>query len=99
MSVDRADWPEAEAYFEGYADGRYDSDAHIDLICKVGDLRVSKEGDVLFFGRPGVDGIEFAFRRGSPAVWAYHPMESRWQQLAENIEQFEQGWKAGQLKV
>ena len=99
MTVDPNDWPEAVMYFEHYSDGIYDPTAFLDWIYKVGDVRESDDGDELYIGRPGVDGIEFVYRRGSGAIWAYHPMESRWQLLADDIKKFERGWKAGELRV
>jgi hypothetical protein len=38
----------------------------------------------LVIGRPGVDGIEWGYRRGKPGVWAHYPIKDGFRLLAES---------------
>jgi hypothetical protein len=50
-------------------------------------------------GRPGVDGIGFGYRRDKPGLWAYHPMERRFEWLAPSLTALVDGWQAGRISV
>ena len=99
MTVDAHSWPEAESYFRFYAEGRRDHFARNVFIYNVDEVRESRDGQRLYFGRAGTDGIEFVYRRGSPEIWAYYPIEGDHDLKATDIENFEQAWKAGAIKV
>lgn len=99
MTVDPSKWPEAETYFRFYAEGRYDNFNQIGYIYSRDGIRESDDGGRLYIGRPGVDGIEFLYRRGSPSIWAYYPIEGDIEWKADDIESFERAWKSGALKV
>ena len=99
MTVDPSKWPEAETYFRFYAEGRYDNFNQIGYIYSRDGIRESDDGGRLYIGRPGVDGIEFLYRRGSPSIWAYYPIDGEFVWKADDIESFEQAWKAGSITL
>ena len=75
MNVDPAAWPEAAVYFRFFAEGRRDQTAGLAYIYRAVDARQSSDSERLYIGRAGVDGVEFVYRRGSPGIWAYYPLE------------------------
>ncbi len=99
MTVDPASWPEAASYFRFYSEGRRDHVAKVVYIYNGEEVRQSRDGERLYVGRAGADGIEFVYRRGSSEIWAYYPIEGDLDLKADNIETFEQAWKAGSIKV
>ena len=99
MTVDAQSWPEATSYFRFYAEGRQDHFAKVAYIYRADEIRESKEGEKLYIGRAGADGIEYVFRRGSPDIWAYYAIEGDLEWKAESIESFEQAWRSGSIKV
>jgi len=50
-------------------------------------------------GYAGCDGIEFRLRASSPGVWAYYPMEERYQFLGIEIAEVAAGWLNGKVRV
>ena len=89
----------APDYFENFADGRYDERAYLWFIYPKAEIHEFDDGAALVFGRAGGDGIEFAFRRDHPGIWAYYPIEAEWRAVATDIATFEQEWLSGRLKV
>jgi hypothetical protein len=53
----------------------------------------------LAVGRAGVDSITFGYRKGVPGFWAYFPMTSELQYLAEDVRSFLKGWLGGTITV
>lgn len=53
----------------------------------------------LCLGGPGVDGIEFGIRRGFAGVFAYYPIEDRYELKAESVPDLIEGWCEGRIKV
>lgn len=99
MTVDPAKWPEAETYFRYFSEGRYDNHAQLGYIYSREGARESDDGERLYIGRPGVDGIEFLYRKGSPSIWAYYPIEGDYEWKADDIETFERAWRSGSITV
>jgi hypothetical protein len=99
MPIDPEKWPEAETYFRLYSEGRYDDFAQLEFIYPISEARESDDGERLHIGRAGADGIEFAYRRGSPGIWAHYPIDGDLMWKADTIETFERIWKTGELKV
>ena len=89
----------ASNYFEQFADGRYDERAYLWFIYPKDEVHEVDEGTALVFGRAGGDGIEFAYRRDHPGIWAYYPIDAEWRPVAPDIGTFEQEWLSGRLKV
>ena len=53
----------------------------------------------LTVGYAGCDGIEFRLRANLPGVWAYHPMEERYQLLGHELADVVAGWLNGTVQV
>lgn len=99
MAVDPDRWPDANEYFRFYTEGRYDNTAKIGYIYSKEEIRESRDGERLYIGRAGADGIEFVYRRDLPGIWAYYPIDGDLEWKADDIETFEKAWRSGELKV
>ena len=94
------DWAKvAGDYFRNYSDGRYDPLSQLDFIYPQAEAHASKDGQAFCIGRPGVDGLEFAYRADQPGIWVHYPMEDEWRQVADSIAALEQGWLSEAIKV
>lgn len=94
-----SDWPEAADYFKHFAKGRRHEDREFGIIYGTDEARVSSDGARLYVGRAGVAGIEYVYRRGSPEIWAYYPVDADYTLKADDILSFEELWKNGQITV
>ena len=99
MNVDPAAWPEAAVYFRFFPEGRRDQSVASAHIYRAEDARQSNDNERLYIGRAGTDGVEFVYRRGSPGIWAYYPLKGDTDLKADDIDSFEQAWRAGSIKV
>lgn len=99
MNVDPAAWSEAAVYFRFFSDGRRNQTAGSAYIYRAEDARQLSDNERLNIGRAGVDGVEFVNRRGSPGIRAYHPLEGDTEWKADDIDSFEQAWRAGSIKM
>ena len=90
---------DAADYFGDYTDGRYDPYAQLQFIYTLSETHLSADGLAFFIGRPGADGIEFAYRAEHSGLWAFYPTEKRWMLVASDIATLEQDWLSGDLKV
>ena len=99
MNVDPSAWPEAAVYFRFFSEGRRDQSVGSAYIYRAEDARQSSDNERLYIGRAGVDGVEFVYRRGSPGIWAYYPLEGDTEWKADDIDSFEQAWRAGSINV
>ena len=94
------DCPDGAAeYFRSFTDGRYDPAAHLRFIYNSDETHLSEDRQAFFVGRPGADGIEFAYRKGHRGLWAFYPSEERWHFVAPDIVALERDWLSGELKV
>lgn len=53
----------------------------------------------LVIGSPGVDGIDWGYRRGHQGLWAWFPIDAEFVALAPTTEALLQGWLSGAIKV
>jgi hypothetical protein len=53
----------------------------------------------LTVGFAGCDGIEFRLRAHASGVWAFYPIEERYQLLGHDIADVAAGWLAGTVHV
>ena len=53
----------------------------------------------LTIGYAGCDGIEFRLRANSSGVWAYYPIEERYELLGGEIVNVATGWLNGTVRV
>jgi hypothetical protein len=90
---------DARDYLESdeYADGVFDAEAQIQLIEPPD--RAVERGEFLSIGRPGVDGIEWGYRKGKSGFWAYYPLEDEYRELAPTLKDFLDGWRRGEITV
>lgn len=90
---------EAREYLDSveFRDGVFDSEAQVQLI--EAPERAVERVDFLVIGRPGVDGIEWGYRKGSPGIWAYYPLEDEFRELAPSLREFLDGWRNGGITV
>ncbi len=99
MRVDPKDWPEAAKFFEDFVTGRGLGAARYNFLYASGEIRQSANGERLYIGRAGADGIEFIYRRGHDGIWAYCPIEGEYLPLADDIDSFVKGWSSGRIRV
>ena len=93
--IDPGEWPMAADYFSGYTNGREDAYAHLRFIDERAELATSDDRDALFIGRAGADSIQFAYRKGFVGIWAHHPLEERWQWIANDIASLDYALSTG----
>lgn len=53
----------------------------------------------LIIGGPGVDGIDWGYRKGRRGLWAYYPIGRRYVLLAPTFAELADGWLSGRLTV
>jgi hypothetical protein len=53
----------------------------------------------LVIGRPGVDGIEFGYRKGHDGIWAYYPISREFSLVAPSVAELVDGWLSGAIRV
>jgi hypothetical protein len=73
--------------------------AQLKLVVPVAEHELSSDQDFLVIGRPGVDGIEFGYRRGQRGIWAYYPIERRYVAIAETTADLIDGYTSGRITV
>ena len=86
-------------YFERYREGRYDSVSQLWFIAPLDEIYTDPDHGALVIGRPGVDGLDFCYRRSLKGIWAFYPIEERWVLVAESLRELEQGWLDGSIAV
>lgn len=89
-------FPTAAPLAVSFAEGRLDM-AETPYLYAARDRRLADGGETLMIGSAGVDGIEFALRRGLPGVWVFFPYRVEWQRLAADIATFEADWLSDQI--
>jgi hypothetical protein len=62
-------------------------------------VREDPSRDFLIVGRPGVDGIEWGYRRGYVGTWAHYPVARDFRLLADSISALRDGYTSGRVKV
>ncbi|WP_461428340.1 hypothetical protein [Gymnodinialimonas sp.] len=90
--------PMAEPLVTTYTDGRIDA-GYCPYLYAASERRMTPDGTALLIGSAGMDGVEFALKRGEPGVWIYHPYDDAWTTIAPDIATFETLWLAGQITV
>jgi hypothetical protein len=53
----------------------------------------------LVIGRPGVDGIEWGYRRDREGIWAHYPIENEFRAIANSASALRDGYSSGRIKV
>lgn len=86
-------------YLSKYESGYYDDEACLHLVLPLCEVTIDAEHQHLVIGHAGADGIEFCYRIDKPGVWAYYPIEVKFQKVAANIGQLIEGWHNGAIKI
>ena len=55
--------------------------------------------DFLIIGRPGVDGIQWGYRRGEQGLWAHYPIDDEFVLLARSASELRDGYASGRITV
>ncbi|MFD2232133.1 hypothetical protein [Alkalimarinus sediminis] len=90
---------DCDEYLSKYEDGYYHKESYLQLLLPVSEVSIDSKTEHLVIGHAGADGIEFCFRIHKPGIWAYHPMEGRFQKVAVSISKLIEGWHSGAIKV
>ena len=69
------------------------------LVVSADEVVEDPEREFLVVGRPGVDGIEFGYRRGHDGIWAHYPIGADFTLVAPSIGALVEGWLGGSIKV
>ena len=88
-------------YFESdtFTRGVWSESEQLWLVVSAEEIMDRKEHEFLVIGRPGVDGIEFGYRRDHDGIWAYHPIDNNFTLGAPSVGALVDGWFAGSIGV
>jgi hypothetical protein len=80
-------------YFDSdkFARGVYDEQARFWTFYIATDVIERPELEFLAVGSPGCDGLEWGYRKGSPGLWVFYPIEQRFQLLAPTLAELFEG--------
>ena len=93
-----AGWqPDLGNYITTFPDGVRDEFGY-QYFLPAGEFKVENGTDITV-GYAGCDGIEFRLRATSPGVWAYYPIEERYQLIGHEIVSVATGWLNGTVSV
>jgi hypothetical protein len=79
--------------------GYWDEAAQLWLLVPADEAEIRGELQFLVIGRPGVDGIEFGYRRGLSGIWAFYPVDREFVFLTPTIDDLLTGWNSGAITV
>ena len=91
--------PFCDEYFASYAEGIYDEASQYQYIYDRGAIEIDKEREDLVIGSAGAGGIYFCFRKYKPGLWAYYPIDERYEFKAQTLAELVEGWFDGRIKV
>lgn len=86
-------------YLSQYEDGYYHDESDFQLVLPVSEVSIDPNHQHLVIGHAGADGIEFCFRIHKPGVWAFYPIEAKFQKVAASVSRLIEGWCNGTIKV
>lgn len=88
-------------YFDSdkFTHGHYDQHAHCWTFHAAADVREHPEVRFLAIGGPGCDGIEWGYRKGQSGLWAFYPIEHRFELLAPTLAELFDGWYSQRITV
>ena len=79
--------------------GWWDEESQYLYIQCAQNLREDATRKFLVIGGPGVDGIEWGYRKGHSGIWAHYPIDDEFVQLASSASELRDGYSSGQIKV
>lgn len=94
------DFPCAD-YFESpiCQTGWWDADGQCWYIEPAERLHEDEGREMLVIGHPGVDGIEWGYRRGVPGLWAWFPSSCEFVRIASSVADLRDGHASGRISV
>ena len=84
---------------ERFRSGVWSESEQLWLIISADEVVERPERGFLVVGRPGVDGIEFGYRRGHNGIWAYYPIDDDFRYVAPTVSTLVEGWLGGSITV
>ncbi|MDD1795776.1 hypothetical protein LRP50_21890 [Enterovibrio sp. ZSDZ42] len=90
---------DCNGYLSKYEDGYYSRESYLQLVLPVSEASINSVHQHLIIGHAGADGVEFCFRFQKTGIWAFYPIENRFEKIANNIEQLIEGWCNNTIKV
>jgi hypothetical protein len=79
--------------------GWWDDEGQCWYIQPAGNLREDTGRELLIIGGPGVDGIEWGYRKGRAGVWAHYAIEDRFVLLTGSASDLREGYSSGRIKI
>ena len=79
--------------------GCWDDSSQTMLIVPAWKITIRDDLGLLAVGGPGVDGIEWGYRRGERGVWAYYPIDREFIFMAATAVDLVERWLSGELNV
>jgi hypothetical protein len=55
--------------------------------------------EFLVIGRPGVDGIEWGYRKHRQGIWAHYPIENDFRPVATSVSDLREGYSSWRITV
>lgn len=84
---------------EQFTRGVWSDSEQLRLIVAADEVAERPDLEFLVVGRPGVDGIEFGYRKNHDGIWAYYPISREFSKVASSVNDLVEGWFAGRIKV
>jgi len=84
---------------EKFTRGVWSDSEQMWLIVAADEVVEQPEREFLVVGRPGVDGIEFGYRRGHDGIWAHYPIDRDFRLVAPSVSALVEGWLNGSITV
>ena len=85
--------------FERYLRGIWSESEQLEFIVSAEKVLEHPEIQFLVVGRPGVDGIEFGYRKGQHGIWAFYPISREFSLVAPNLDALLDGWRSGSIRI
>jgi hypothetical protein len=79
--------------------GYWDEPSQLMLVEPARKRVLRSEHNFLVIGGPGVDGIEFGYRRGRRGIWAHYPIDQRFLKVAKTTAGLIERWLDGSLSL
>lgn len=79
--------------------GWWDSEGQCWYIEPAGRIYEDEARAFLILGRPGVDGIEWGYRKGYQGIWAYYPIDNDFVFLSNSVSELREGYLSGRITV
>jgi hypothetical protein len=100
LPMRRRDFGSADYFSSELAEhGYWDEPGQYWYIVSADQVYEDDERQFLVIGGPGVDGIDWGYRRGQTGLWAWYPIDAEFVPLAPTAQALLQGWLSGTITV